>query len=69
MSLRTEQRARLAALTRHRYPNDPAVESAAQTLALTGLEEHVQKVVSTFPSLSSDQRNRIAALLRPAGDV
>ena len=60
----TQQRARHAALSRHRAPDDPAVTDARRDLAAERLHEHVQRVVDTFPPLTSEQRNRIAALLR-----
>ena len=61
----TTQRARVAALKRHRSCDDPDVASAEADLAVTRLEDHVRKVVDSFPSLTDAQRNRLAALLRP----
>jgi len=69
----TTERARLAALSRHRDPDDPAIADARRDLAAERtaeqLAEHVQGVVDRFPALTPEQRDRIAALLRsaPAG--
>lgn len=62
----TRERAKVAALKRHRHdPNDPDVTDAVRDLAAARLEDYVRGVVDTFPPLTDDQRNRIAALLRP----
>lgn len=59
------KRGRLNALKRYRPADDPAVLDAARDLAAERLAEHVRRVVDTFPPLTDEQRNQIAALLRP----
>ncbi|WP_454853257.1 hypothetical protein [Promicromonospora soli] len=58
-------RARIAALTRSRTPNDPELVSARRDLAAEMLAEHVARVVAEAPPLTTEQRERIATLLRP----
>jgi hypothetical protein len=60
------QRARVAALRRHRGPHDPEAVAAARDLAADSLAAHVARVVAQAPPLTPAQRDRIAALLRPA---
>jgi hypothetical protein len=64
----THDRARVAALKRHRVPDDPEVTSAVRDLSVTLLAEHVRRVVDAAPPLTADQRARLAALLRPVQD-
>ncbi len=52
-------RARIAALSRDRAPDDPDLLEARQALALANLTDHVRKVVAGWPELSGD----VAALL------
>lgn len=54
---------RLAALVRHRTPDDPDVVDATRDLRAAQLGEHVRRVVDGFPPLTSEQRSRLAALL------
>lgn len=56
---------RLAVLERHRGPDDPETVDARRDLAAAKLEQHVRQVVDGFPPLTSAQRSRLAALLRP----
>ncbi len=60
----TQDRARVAALTRHRNPDDPALNDARRDLAAERLAHYVQRVVDTAPTLTVEQRERIANLLR-----
>lgn len=60
----TTQRARLAALRRHRSADDPLVADAARDLAAQRLEDHIRRVVDQAPPLTAQQRDRIGALLR-----
>jgi Spy/CpxP family protein refolding chaperone len=60
---------RLAALVRHRTPDDPDVIEAARDLRAAQLNEHVQRVVDTFAPLTPEQRSRLAALLAGAGEA
>lgn len=58
-------RARSAAYQRHRAPDDPDLVTARRDLAAVTLEQHVRKIVEAAPPLTDEQRERIAALLRP----
>ena len=60
----THHRARVAALSRDRAPNDPDLQGARRDLRASMLAEHVAKVVAQAPPLSPAQRDRIAVLLR-----
>ncbi len=62
MSTWTRERARLAVLTRHRPPDDPAIAEARRNLATERLAEHVERVI---PTMTAEQCDHIAALLRP----
>jgi len=64
----TRKRAALAALTRHRGPDDPLVIAASQDLKAAGLEEHIQRLVTGWPPLTAAQRTRLAVLLRSGQD-
>jgi len=58
-------RAKVAGLTRDRLPDDPELTDARRGLAEAGLAEHIRKVVDGFPPLTAEQRDRLAAALRP----
>lgn len=60
-------RARVAALTRSRQPNDPELVAARQALDYQGLAEHAQRVVSTWPDPTPEQLERVASLLLLSG--
>lgn len=68
MSSWTHERARIASLTRSRQADDPELVEARRNLKAARLEDHIAKVVDEAPALSSEQRVRIAALLR-TGDA
>ena len=59
----TSERARLAALSRHRRADDPELIAERTRLRAKQLEDHVRSVVETAPPLSDEQRARIADLL------
>ncbi len=63
MSL-TVERARVAALSRSRKPDDPDLVAARQTLKAERLSEYIRRTVATLPPLSPEQRERLALLLR-----
>lgn len=67
MSSWTQQRAKVAGLSRDRNPDDPALVSARRDLRAMRLEEHVRKTVAAFPPLTAEQLDRVAVLLRPSG--
>lgn len=59
----TQDRARMAALARHRKPDDPALSDARRDFAAERLTEAVRRVVATAPPLTAKQRDKITALL------
>ena len=63
----TRERARVAALRRHRQPDDPEITSASRDLAAEHLAEYVRRTVAAAPPLTNQQRQKITALLHPAG--
>ena len=63
----TSERARVASLSRSRATDDPDLLEARRNLKSARLEDYVARVVAEAPPLTSAQRDRIAALLRPAG--
>ncbi len=60
----THHRARIAALSRDRSPDDPEILDARRDLRAARLEEHVRKVVADWPPLTDEQLDRLAGLLR-----
>ena len=60
-------RGRVASLSRSRSATDPDLVNARRDLAAAKLDAYIQKVVAEAPPLTDEQRDRIAALLRPAG--
>lgn len=59
-------RARLAALARHRNPDDPELIDARRQLRAASLADRIREDVAKWPPLTDEQRDRLAALLRPA---
>ena len=57
------QRARIAALKRHRG-NEPHVEQLQQDYRVGRLADHIRELVDTAPPLSEGQRARLSILLR-----
>lgn len=55
----------VGALQRHHGPDDPRLPDARRELRAAELEEHVRRIIDAAPPLTSEQRDRIAALLRP----
>ena len=58
-------RGRVASLSRSRPATDPDLVNARRDLAAAKLDAYIQKVVAEAPPLTDEQRDRIAALLRP----
>jgi hypothetical protein len=58
------ERGKIAALSRSRRPDDPELVEARRNLRAERLADHVRKVVAEAPSLTDEQRDRIAAILR-----
>ncbi|SDV00469.1 hypothetical protein SAMN04488544_3323 [Microlunatus sagamiharensis] len=63
----TQDRARVASLTRSRPANDPDLIAARQSLKASRLADHIRSVVESAPPLTTEQRARIASLLRSDG--
>jgi hypothetical protein len=59
----SHQRARIAALSRDREPDDPEILDARQKLRAEKLAAHVKAVVDQAPALTDAQLHRIAGLL------
>ncbi|WP_293311314.1 hypothetical protein [Mycolicibacterium sp.] len=57
-------RAKIAAKSRVLAPDDPELLDAKRDLAAAKLAEHVAKVVGDWPTLTEDQLNRVAGMLR-----
>lgn len=64
MSAVTIGRGRVAALSRSRKPDDPELVDERRNLAAEVIAQHVAKVVAKAPPLTTEQRDRIATLLR-----
>jgi len=60
-------RGAVAAYTRSRPADDPQLIETRRSLAALNLERYVARVVAEAPPLTPEQRDRIAALLRPTG--
>ena len=63
-SASAHHRARIAALSRDRAPNDPELVKARGDLKAQQLADHIDKVMAGWPPLTDAQLDRIAALLR-----
>jgi tRNA A58 N-methylase Trm61 len=64
----TSERARLAGTVRHRPDDHEAIQVARRDLRAARLEDHVRRVVGDSPSLTAEQRIRLAALVLDGGD-
>lgn len=60
-------RARVAALTRHRAPDDPDLLAAHRQLREDVLRAHIDRALDAEPPLTADQRGRLARRLLDAG--
>jgi hypothetical protein len=56
-------KARLAGLTAHRDPADPAIARARTDLKAANLAEHIRREVATWPPLTDAVRAELAVLL------
>jgi hypothetical protein len=61
----THERARIAALSRDRQPDDPKLVEARRNLHAARLKQHIEKTLAAAPPLTDEQRCRLAELLRP----
>jgi len=64
MSSWTTERARVAALSRSRTPDDPEYLAAKRDLRAARAEDYIRKLVDGAPPLSDAQRTALAVLLR-----
>jgi len=64
----THERARIASLSRSRTDDDPELIDARRNLRAERLAEYIKNTVDAAPPLSTEQRNRLALLLR-GGDA
>jgi hypothetical protein len=58
-------RARIAGITSKRGPDDPEIPVIKSELETVVLAEHIERVLSTAPPLTNEQRTRLADLLKP----
>ena len=65
----TQERARVASLSRSRTPDDPDLIAARRNLRTERLADYIKLMVDAAPPLTAEQRDRLALLLRPAGEV
>jgi hypothetical protein len=63
----TAERAKLAALSRHRSGDTAALNDARRDLRAARLEDAIVAVVDQAPPLTDEQCTRLAALLRGSG--
>ena len=63
----TSERARLAALSRHRSGDTEALDDARRNLRAARLEDHIRREVALAPPLTDAQRSRLAAILARNG--
>lgn len=63
----TQERARVASLTRSRPPDDPDLADARRALKTERLADYIRRVVDEAPPLTNEQRDRLAILLRGGG--
>lgn len=55
----------VASIERWHGPDDPRLPELRRDLRAAELEEHIRRLVDQAPPLTSEQRARLAALLRP----
>lgn len=59
----TEARARVAALSRSRTPDDPELVNARRALRAARLENQIRGTLAVTPPLTDEQRDHLAALI------
>jgi len=59
-------RAKIAALSRSRTPDDPELVGARRDHRAARLEAYIRLAVDAAPPLTAEQRDRLAVLLRGA---
>lgn len=68
MSTWTHHRARVASLSRSRADDDPDLVAARRNLKAERLADYIERTVDAAPMLDAAQRDRLALLLRGAGE-
>jgi hypothetical protein len=63
----THERARVASLSRSRNDDDPDLVNARRNLKAERLALHIARIVAEAPTLTGEQRDRLALLLRGGG--
>ncbi len=63
----TNERGRVASLTRSRSADDPDLLAARRALRAARAEEYIRQLVAGAPPLTPEQRDRLAVLLRSSG--
>jgi len=63
----TQERARVASLTRSRQPDDPDLIAARRNLRVERLADYISRTVDAAPKITPEQRDRLALLLRAGG--
>lgn len=58
-------RARVGALSRDREPGDPVLDAARRDLHATQCADYIKETLAKAPPLTSEQRAKLAELLRP----
>jgi hypothetical protein len=61
------KRARVAALTRHRPPGDPAVIDAARDLKAARAEQYIERLLAETPPLTAEDKLHLTRLLTAPG--
>lgn len=62
-------RGKIASLTRSRPDDDPELIAARRELAELRIARFIRETVDAAPSLTDEQRTRLADLLRPAPEA
>ncbi len=65
MSSIPHHRARVAALTRSRKPDDTELVAAKRELAEARIAASIDRITAEAPALTDEQRTKLAELLRP----
>jgi len=60
----TQERARVASLSRSRTPDDPALITARRDLRAARAEDYIRRLVDAAPELTAEQLDKLAVLLR-----